>query len=58
MKKIKSFVITLLIFIGVTALGIFLMETGLVKLFLIGILLVWMFLVVWHLILMAYFNKK
>jgi hypothetical protein len=58
MKKLKSFIITLLIFIGVTALGIFLMEKGLVKLFLIGILLVWMFLVVWHLILMAYFNKK
>jgi hypothetical protein len=58
MKKIKSFVITLLIFIGVTALAIFLIEKGLVELFLIGILLVWMFLVVWHLILMAYFNKK
>jgi hypothetical protein len=57
MKKLKSFIITLLIFIAVTALGIFLMEKGLVKLFLLGIILVFMFRIIWDLIHCNFFNN-
>jgi hypothetical protein len=57
MKKIKSFIITLLIFIAVTALGIFLMETGLVELFLIGIALLTFFTVIWYVIHNEFFKK-
>jgi hypothetical protein len=57
MKKLKSFIITLLIFIAVTALGIFLMEKGLVKLFLIGLILVLMFRIIWDLIHDKFFNN-
>ena len=57
MKKLKSFIITLLVFIAVTALGIFLMETKLLELFLIGITLVFIFVITWHLIHDKFFNK-
>ena len=57
MKKLKSFIITLLVFIAVTALGIFLIETKLLELFLIGITLVWIFLVVWYIINEKFFNN-
>jgi hypothetical protein len=57
MKKLKSFIITLLVFIAVTALSIFLVKTGLLELFLIGIILVWIFLVVWYIINEKFFNN-
>jgi hypothetical protein len=57
MKKLKSFIITLLIFIGVTALGIFLMETGLLELFLIGIALLTFFTVIWYVIHNEFFKN-
>jgi hypothetical protein len=57
MKKLKSFIITLLVFIAVTALSIFLMETGLLELFFIGITLGFIFLIVWHLIHEKFFNN-
>jgi len=48
MKKLKSFIITLLVFIAVTVLGIFLIETKLLELFLIGLILLWIFIVIWY----------
>jgi hypothetical protein len=57
MKKLKSFIITLLVFIAVTALSIFLIETNSLELFLIGIILVWIFLVVWYIINEKFFNN-
>jgi hypothetical protein len=57
MKKLKSFIITLLVFIAVTALAIFLVKTGLLELFLIGIILGWIFLVVWYIINEKFFNN-
>ena len=57
MKKLKSFIITLLVFIAVTVLGIFLMETKLLELFLIGLTLVFIFVITWHLIHDKFFKK-
>jgi hypothetical protein len=57
MKKLKSFIITLLVFIAVTALSIFLIETGLLELFLIGLTLALIFIITWHLIHDKFFNK-
>ncbi len=57
MKKLKSFIITLLVFIAVTALGIFLIVTKLLKLFLIGLILVLMFRIIWDLIHDNFFNN-
>jgi hypothetical protein len=57
MKKLKSFIITLLVFIVVTALGIFLMETKLLELFLIGITLVSIFVITWKFINDKFFNN-
>jgi uncharacterized membrane-anchored protein YitT (DUF2179 family) len=57
MKKFKSFIITLLIFIAVTALSIFLMETKLLELFLIGISLLVSFIVLWYVIYSEFFKN-
>jgi len=57
MKKLKSFIITLLVFIAVTALSIFLIEKGLLELFLIGLTLELIFIIKWHLIHDKFFNK-
>jgi hypothetical protein len=57
MKKLKSFIITLLVFIAVTALADFLLKTGLLELFLIGLILGWIFLVVWYIINEKFFNN-
>jgi hypothetical protein len=57
MKKLKSFIITLLVFIAVTALAIFLIETGLLELFFIGITLVSIFVITWKFINDKFFNK-
>jgi hypothetical protein len=57
MKKLKSFIITLLVFIAVTVLAIFLVKTGLLELFLIGLILGWIFLVVWYIINEKFFNN-
>jgi hypothetical protein len=57
MKKLKSFIITLLVFIAVTVLGIFLIETGLLQLFLIGISLLVSFIALWYVIYNEFFNN-
>jgi hypothetical protein len=50
MKKLKSFIITLLIFIAVTVLAHFLIEKALIGLFIIGIVLAFFFRLIWDLI--------
>jgi hypothetical protein len=57
MKKIKSFIITLLIFIGVTVLAHFLIEKALIGLFIIGIVLAFFFRLIWDLIHDKFFNN-
>jgi hypothetical protein len=57
MKKLKSFIITLLVFIAVTALVDFLLKTGLLELFLIGIALLTFFTVIWYVIHNEFFKK-
>jgi hypothetical protein len=57
MKKLKSFIITLLVFIAVTALAIFLFKTGLLELFFLGISLLALFTVIWYIIHSEIFNN-
>jgi hypothetical protein len=57
MKKLKSFIITLLIFIAVTALSIFLMERKLLELFFLGISLLVLFTVIWYVIYNEFFKN-
>jgi hypothetical protein len=60
MKKLKSFIITLLVFIAVTVLGIFLIEAKLLELFFLGIgllAILALFIVIWYIIHSEFFNK-
>ena len=57
MKKLKSFMITFLIFITVTALSIFLMERKLLELFFLGISLLVLFTVIWYVIHNEFFKN-
>jgi hypothetical protein len=57
MNEFKSFIITLLIFIAVTALGIFLMERKLLELFFLGISLLVLFTVIWYVIHNEFFKN-
>ena len=60
MKKLKSFIITLLVFIAVTVLGIFLIEAKLLDLFFLGIgllAILALFILIWYIIHSEFFNK-